>query len=81
MQNVFKKTRKISLPGAFVKQADVLMLMNLKCFKFVLNTVAVRESFALVTQEEGFLVLQELVSLQIPFEKGWTLLNKIQSHA
>lgn len=63
-----KKTRKISLSGAFVKRADVLMLMSFKCLKFVLNTVAARESFALVTQEEGFLVLQELVSLQIdPF--------------
>lgn len=69
MQNEFKKkTRKISLSGAFVKQADVLVLMSFKCLKFVLNTVAAREGFALVTQEEGFLVLQELVSLQIdPF--------------
>lgn len=44
---------------------------------FVINTVAFIHSFALVTQEEVFLVLPELASLQTFFEGGWTLLNKV----
>lgn len=44
---------------------------------FVINTVAFIHSFALVTQEEVFLVLPELASLQTLFEGGWTLLNKV----
>lgn len=53
----------------FIKQAICSHVHELEMFfnLFIMHMVAFIDSFALVTQEEGFLVLPELVSLQTFF--------------